>query len=77
MKTKSERLNLLIPNRTRKLLEQLKERIGAASLTEIIRCALNVLDIISEAVLSGKQVIIRNPSSVDSTKGEVEIKIIL
>lgn len=46
---RKERLHLTMPPGTRLLLDKLQERIGAGSMTEVIRRSLNLLDIATEA----------------------------
>ena len=53
------RLNLDIPEKERALLENLRERTGAASFTEVIRRALAVYDFLWDEKTGGS-VVIRN-----------------
>ena len=74
---KRERLHLLMPSQTKALLDQLQERTGAGSMTEVIRHALALYDLVSEEIGKGKEIIVRDPAVPDPEKTEQRIRLVL
>jgi hypothetical protein len=71
---KGERFHLLMPSKTKHRIETLQERTGAGSMTEVIRYALALYDLVSKQTIEeGKELVVRDPK----TKEEQPIKILL
>lgn len=61
---KTTRINIEIPVATRKLLESLKERTGASSMTEVIRQAVSRFEVVVTAKENDSKII-----SIDKKSG--------
>jgi hypothetical protein len=68
MTTKDEkvRLNLLMPQKTKQLIDDLQDRTGAGSMSEIIRRALALLDVVTEKQEEGGQLYVHWPDGRQS-----------
>ena len=53
-----------MPPKTKELLDNLQERIGAASMSETIRRALSLLDVISKEEAKGGECIIQGQDGI-------------
>ena len=71
-----ERFHLLMPAKTKKLLDDLQRRTKATNMTEVIRNALAVYDAVSRELEQGKELIIRDPKEKDPKKAEKHVMII-
>jgi len=54
-----ERINLFVSKQTRKKIDVIQKRIDAESLSDVVRKAISLLDIISEAEKKGEQIVTR------------------
>lgn len=54
-----ERINLFVSKQTRKKIDVIQKRIDAESLSDVVRKAISLLDIISEAEKNGEQIVTR------------------
>lgn len=61
---KKARLHLAMPLQTKELLDNLQERTGAASMTETIRRALALLDVVSKEQKNGGELFIHRSDGV-------------
>jgi len=59
--TPTSRLTLEMANSVRKQLEHLRDQTAADSLTEVIRRALSVYDLLGKATLEGGRIIVETP----------------
>lgn len=71
-----ERLHLLMPPRTKALLDELQARTGAANMTEVVRRALALYDMISRELEKGHELFVRNPHEKSARGGEVKVKLL-
>lgn len=65
-----ERLHLSMPPKTKGLLDDLQTRTGAGTMSEVIRRALALLDIVSQEQESGGQFFIQKK---DGSQTRIEI----
>jgi hypothetical protein len=65
-----ERLHLSMPPKTKGLLDDLQARTGAGTMSEVIRRALALLDIVSQEQKSGGQFFIQKK---DGSQTRIEI----
>lgn len=70
MSTKN-RINLAVSDKTKDRLSDLQDRMDSSSLSEVIRRAVELLDVVTEHQLNGETVLIRSPN------GETEIKVLM
>lgn len=61
-----ERLHLLVSPKTKTLIETVQERIDARDMTDVVREAINLLDLVSERVSEGYDLVWRR----DEPNGE-------
>lgn len=54
-----ERINLFVSKQTRKKIDTIQKRIDAESLSDVVRKAISLLDIISELENKGEKIIAR------------------
>jgi hypothetical protein len=59
------RLHLALPERVRERTEQLQALSSASSITEVIRRAIEVFDLVTTAVKRGDKVILRGADGKD------------
>jgi|GEM_PF-2832561 hypothetical protein len=69
--TKQERLHLTMPPNTKEAIDEIQTRIGAGSMTEVIRRALSLLDTVTKEEKQGKRLLLR-----DKDGSEIEVKFI-
>ena len=69
-----ERLHLLVPQKTKAMLDDLQERTGAGSMTEVIRRALALYDVVSQEMEKGKELVVRDPEDDGSKESETRIR---
>jgi hypothetical protein len=60
------RLNLAMPPRTKQLIDDLQERTGAGSMSETIRRALALLDVVTEQQKKGGELYLHWPDGKHS-----------
>jgi hypothetical protein len=65
-----ERLHLSMPPKTKELLDDLQDRTGAGTMSEVIRRALSLLDVVSKEQKEGGQFFIH---SKDGSQTRIEI----
>ncbi len=71
-----ERLHLLVPSRTKKLLDDLQQRTGAGTMTEVIRSALAVYDALIREMEDGKEIVIHDPKERNAAKAERRVLLV-
>ncbi|MEM7429469.1 MAG: hypothetical protein AAF441_25635 [Pseudomonadota bacterium] len=54
-----ERLNLVVSPRTRTRIEGLQDRLDSGSLSDVIRQAIQLLDLITERQIEGDKIVVR------------------
>lgn len=57
MSTK-ERINLVVSTRTRSRIEELQERLDSATLAEVIKTSVHLLDVVTERQIAGDKFIL-------------------
>lgn len=67
-----ERLNLVVSPKTRSKIETLQDRLGNGSLSDVIRQAIQLLDLVTERQRDGDRIIIK---AKDGT--EIELMIVV
>lgn len=73
-KVEGERFHLVMPSKTRDRIDALQKRTGASSMTEVIRYALALYDLVSkETIEEGKELVVRDPK----TQEEERIKLLI